>query len=482
MSVDKKSSVLNLIDLLSIPPDERSEHCIENIAKATGNFKFFQDIIENDETASLHLECCKVLTLSWYKQGDYVCRKGDPGTHFYLILRGFVRILAPLEMPVSKTDDQDLARIVRRNTDLEETYKQFRHQFTSLGFNAGEVEEKEVAVLNHGQSFGEMALLNDKPRFFSVQCGEPTALGILHKNDYNLISKVHEKQLADKVAFLKSLDVFRSWSTIALQKLSYFFRVIPLNKGNVVYYEGDEPVEIYFIKSGEFVFTQDYEIDAGYKNSIDILGSLKKTKQETVIRKKKLKMVVKQQGEIFGYNEIYESKQKRDFTCTCQSLTGELIAITDKNFAKKIIHPDTLRQIEESCISFRDWVKVRLESLKHIERFKDNLSFTPFSKIKTNPRPREVSLDIKLPSLYTPVPVKATLPIILDKLLVKSRNESNTNRKHDDSSSRLFYTEINQSMYHSRGRRKISVKKFDSSFSYSSVSPTRLLPTTVRKL
>ena len=114
---------------------------------------FSRILSENDETASLHLECCKVLTLSWYKQGDYVCRKGDPGTHFYLILRGFVRILAPLEMPVSKTDDQDLARIVRRNTDLEETYKQFRHQFTSLGFNSGEVEEKEVAVLNHGQSF-----------------------------------------------------------------------------------------------------------------------------------------------------------------------------------------------------------------------------------------------------------------------------------------------------------------------------------------
>ena len=137
--------------------------------------------------------------------------------------------------------------------------------------------------------FGEMALLNDKPRFFSVQCGEPTALGILHKNDYNLISKVHEKQLADKVAFLKSLDVFRSWSTIALQKLSYFFRVIPLNKGNIVYYEGDEPVEIYFIKSGEFVFTQDYEIDAGYKNSNRYPGLPEKNQARNCDQKKETK-------------------------------------------------------------------------------------------------------------------------------------------------------------------------------------------------
>ena len=480
MSVDKRSSVTNLIELLSIPPDERSEHCIENIAKATSNIKFFQDIIQNEGSASLHLECCKVLTLNWYKEGEYVCRKGDPGTHFYLILKGFVRIMAPLEMPVGKAEDQDLARIVRRNPDSEDHYKQFRHQTISLGFNAAEAEEKEVAVLTHGHSFGEMALLNDKPRFFSVQCGEPTALGILHKNDYNLISKVHEKQLEEKVRFLKSLDAFRSWSNIGLQKLSYFFRIITLKKGNIVYNEGDEPVEIYIIKDGEFVFTQGYEINAGFKTSNNIMGSLKKVKRETVIRKKQLKMVVKQKCEIFGYNEIYEEKTKRDFTCKCDSLTGELIAITDKNFAKKIIHPDTLRQIEESCISFRDWMKVRLECLKQVERLKDNLSFTPFSKIKVSARPIESSVDGKFPSIYTPVTTKATLPVILDKLLVRSRTGSKLNRKIDDSSSRIFYTDVNQSMYQSRRKKKLSPKNIDTSVSSFSVSPTRLLPTSTR--
>jgi CRP-like cAMP-binding protein len=47
----------------------------------------------------------------------------------------------------------------------------------------------KVKVLGQGEFFGEMALLNNKPRLASVFCEEDCEFGVLDKESFNSILK-----------------------------------------------------------------------------------------------------------------------------------------------------------------------------------------------------------------------------------------------------------------------------------------------------
>ena len=120
-----------------------------------------------------------------------------------------------------------------------------------------------------------------------------------------------------------------------------------------MYNEGDPADDIFFIKEGEFLFTQKHLVSAGYKTDIETLGALKKNKQENVIRKKQMKLVIKQKNEFFGYDEIYDHKPIREFSCICNSTEGEVLAINEKIISKKYMHQENLKYLEEHTNSFK---------------------------------------------------------------------------------------------------------------------------------
>ena len=54
-----------------------------------------------------------------------------------------------------------------------------------------------------GNSFGEMALLNSKPRNATISCVEPCAFAIVNKEDYKaILERAEIKKVSDKVKFL----------------------------------------------------------------------------------------------------------------------------------------------------------------------------------------------------------------------------------------------------------------------------------------
>ena len=80
-----------------------------------------------------------------------VFRQGDPGTTFYIIASGKVRVY-------------------RKDRDGVET---------------------DLSVLGAGQSFGEMALLTDRPRSANVETLEETRLSVLSKEEFDRILSDH---------------------------------------------------------------------------------------------------------------------------------------------------------------------------------------------------------------------------------------------------------------------------------------------------
>lgn len=56
-----------------------------------------------------------------------------------------------------------------------------------------EIELIKVKELGEGASFGELALLNNKPRLATIKCLAKTYLATLSKDNFNRILKEHEE-------------------------------------------------------------------------------------------------------------------------------------------------------------------------------------------------------------------------------------------------------------------------------------------------
>eukprot|EP00347_Sterkiella_histriomuscorum_P024025 403332565 len=111
----------------------------------------------------------------------------------------------------------------------------------------------EVVQLNTGKSFGELALIKNKPRAATIKCAEDCHLAIMSKADYDkVLSRIEQKNLNKILGFLHQLPFLHNWSKIQLQKLQYCFEQKVLKRGTVLYKEGESCSTIYVIKNGEF--------------------------------------------------------------------------------------------------------------------------------------------------------------------------------------------------------------------------------------
>lgn len=81
----------------------------------------------------------------------------------------------------------------------------------------------EVAILRTGQSFGELALIANKPRAATIRCMSDTHFAVLSKQDYDkVLGKIEYSALSKMVDFLKVVPIFKHWSRTDLSKLTYY--------------------------------------------------------------------------------------------------------------------------------------------------------------------------------------------------------------------------------------------------------------------
>ena len=111
----------------------------------------------------------------------------------------------------------------------------------------------EVRQYSAGDSFGEGALINSKPRAATVQGTAPCFLAVMDKESYKKsLGKIERKQKDHLIQFFKDCPIFQHWSRGALYKLIYHFKKHRFRRGHIVYQKGEVCKQIYFVYQGVF--------------------------------------------------------------------------------------------------------------------------------------------------------------------------------------------------------------------------------------
>jgi CRP-like cAMP-binding protein len=344
----------NIIEILSTNSLNRNTQEKHTLYSYFQTFEFFIALNSHDESGATLKSCVNSLQLEKYSENTSL------PSGVYILLRGSAKYFNPKPEKVPKFLKSHSQQLKSGQSTKEYTFEP-------------------------GCIFGQF----NKTEKYSLEITKTCTFAVLSSEKYNEIIKTQEDLQIEKIEFLKTLELFKSWGRKAVKKAAKAFEKIEFRKGGIVYKESDIPEYIYLVKEGEFKLTQNYSIDLENNEKQHEFGTSSKLKYQKIKsfrRRMNLQVVLKQRGEIFGHNEFINKSPNREFTATCQTNYGIVFVISEKEFFKKFSHPETLRMLEEQNNVFSAWKSDRLLNLKSIETFKISVSHTPASQLKVTRR------------------------------------------------------------------------------------------------
>lgn len=320
-------SLESLVKVLTSPASQRNVRSLAALVSFVREIKFFKQLAGDlsDEAVS---QCCLHMTYTVIPSQLDVFAQGDLGSQFYVILEGHVGVFLNLE---------DTATGLRTPT--------------------------QVGLMSKGDAFGELALLHNKPRAATIRCLTDCHFAVLDKNDYvKTLAKVHETKLTQKIDFLLSLPMFKSWTRGSMQKLSYYFKEKAFTRRQVLVKSGDFAGEVLIIREGEVEVRKEV-------TTRSLLAAFRSPKTSTTF----VEMAILATGETIGHEEVQDSSPHK-YSYICHSSVTKLLIISKEDFFKRI-------NTEESWNVLRAMTEVKggmrqklLSSLELLDVFKQSQS------------------------------------------------------------------------------------------------------------
>ena len=172
-------------------------------------------------------EIATVIQLTIMSPSTIVFREGETGDLFYIILTGSV--------------------------DVKVNLKDAR----------GKMHNTKIATLKEGTQFGELALMKGQgKRSASIITAESCEFLTVCEQDYNMIlKKLQKEELNDKIQVLIRIPLFQTpeWTRQALEEVAYVLTPRKVTLGTVVYEQGEKSTELYIVRRGEAIITQNVE-------------------------------------------------------------------------------------------------------------------------------------------------------------------------------------------------------------------------------
>lgn len=318
------SNLTVIEQILKVPPLQRTSKQLKKLAEFLAGLSFFKNLIGN-VTDDILLKASEFVLYEFFREGEFVVHFGEPGDKFYIILHGEVRVLIP-----NGKEEED-----------------------------GEVEEnmREVNLLGSGSSFGEYALLYNQNRLASIQCCKDTHLAMFSKEGYiRILGKIESKRIDESVKMLRMFQIFRNWTKNPIVKINYFFSERVVSRKTVLFKEGTNINEVFFVKQGEVELLKAVEVESPDKS-----GFKKKP------RKQNINVSILSSGEMIN-TEVLTS-EKYLYTCQVYSFTAKILVISKSHFCSKLKNEETQNLMKKNSESKENERKKRVGSLEKFRNF-----------------------------------------------------------------------------------------------------------------
>ena len=111
--------------------------------------------------------------------------------------------------------------------------------------------------LQSGQSFGELALLNNSARAATIKCLEECFFAVIDRKNYEkVLGQAEQRRMLRKMDFFASLSFLSHFSKPKLNRILPSFYKMKLKRHQVVYHQGAPAEKIFIVKQGEFEVTR----------------------------------------------------------------------------------------------------------------------------------------------------------------------------------------------------------------------------------
>ncbi|KAJ3383055.1 Cyclic nucleotide-binding domain-containing protein 2 [Entophlyctis sp. JEL0112] len=156
---------------------------------------------------------CRVVQYIRVPEKRIIFNQGDSGTAWYIILSGEIMI--------------------------------------SVSKSGSAFETIPIKKMSAGEGFGDLALINDKPRSATAATLVTTELLKVEKESFNLIVKFsREKETAEIANFFKVLAIFSGWSKSNLFRIASKSNMKTFAEHERIYEDGQDLSTLFFVKTG----------------------------------------------------------------------------------------------------------------------------------------------------------------------------------------------------------------------------------------
>ena len=390
----------------------------------------FMNLFKIDNEFDNNLLLTKIssnLKLKTINKNSFVFHVGEEGNLFYIILKGKVSILIPKQIKIHMSFEQykfhlQLLCSLNEKFLYEETHKLNKKIYNLKEKDLHIIKNKKilnfnfitnnltldeylnysnglkstdnssvfynelkimgyfkVVTLKEGNSFGEVALINEnQKRTASIFCETNADFGVLSSNEYkNSIKSIQIKIKKNNIDFILKTNIFKDISYKHFyQKIWNYFIYGYLKKDEFLFKENDKRNFIYIIFEGELKLSS--KMDIAKINEIIIkLGKFKKPGFH-IYKSNSIEIILNiiKKGDILGVITIDE---KHFCDCVCVSKFCSYFAI-DFNVVENLMkkYEGIRKKLDEIKISRKKIIIDRLKNVKKVYKktifgeFRDN--------------------------------------------------------------------------------------------------------------
>eukprot|EP00347_Sterkiella_histriomuscorum_P023290 403335214 len=306
----------------------------------------------------------------------------------------------------------------------------------------------EFLQLKTGKSFGELALIKNKPRAATIRCVEDCHFAVMSQSDYmKILNKIEQKNMSRIVEFMHELPFFKVWTRTSLGKLQYSFEQKQLQRNQVLYREGQDAEMIYIIQNGEFEVTKRFKKEQVKEVDISKLLSQKKDQQkqdqpgyiegsqeelnqnlgkqkskdkqfksgyntqiQLASRQRNVetfKIAILGPGQMFGEDDVIHERQYTS-TIICRSNVGQVFAMKAQEFFRKLKPNEECWRVILGQVQLKDHqMKNRMSKIDYVFH-KEIQKPLPDKNIKTLSSEQNQTRQQKYPSILAKYQIKPT--------------------------------------------------------------------------